>query len=129
MGVSLPYRSLPGIRVAAAEARRTGPHHAVGAGGRMTELKVAKTRAAHDSLLLWDHIAGVFTSGLRTLISIALLVLAALVALLEWIYRHAEPEAERPQSPIQVHISGFIRPRIFNFSKESHHASKSEARS
>jgi hypothetical protein len=88
----------------------------------MTELTIAKTRAAHDSLLLWDHIAGVFTSSLRTLISIALLVLAALVALLEWIYRHAEPEAERPQSPIQV------RPRLFNFQR-SHHASKSEARS
>jgi hypothetical protein len=87
----------------------------------MTELTVAKTRAAHDSLLLWDHIAGVFTSGLRTLISILLLALAALVALLEWIYRHAEPE-RAPQSPIQV------RPRLFNFQR-SHHASKSEARS
>jgi hypothetical protein len=95
----------------------------------VTELAIAKTRAAHDSLLLWDHIAGVFTSGLRTLISIALLVLAALVSLLEWAYRHAEPEAERPQSPVQVHLRGFTHPRIFNFSKESHHASKSEARS
>lgn len=94
----------------------------------MTELTIAKTRAAHDSLLLWDHIAGVFTSGLRTLISILLLALAALVALLEWIYRHAESE-RAPQSPVHVRLRGFTRPRIFNFSKESHHASKSEARS
>jgi hypothetical protein len=94
----------------------------------MTELTIAKTRAAHDSLLLWDHIAGVFTSSLRTLISILLLVLAALVALLEWIYRHAEPERHRPQSPVQVSFRGLIRPRLFNFQR-SHHASKSEARS
>lgn len=93
----------------------------------MTELTIAKTRAAHDSLLLWDHIAGVFTSGLRTLISILLLVLAALVAVLEWIYRHAQSE-RAPQSPVQVHLRGFTRPRLFNFQR-SHHASKSEARS
>jgi hypothetical protein len=60
------------------------------------------------------------------LISIALLVLAALVALLEWIYRHAEPEAERTAITGSI-LRGF-RPRLFNFQR-SHHASKSEARS